>query len=97
MSEPRYSTNQKAAIITLVVTALSGLALLYVNVTTPGGASVDEIIFLGTATVILAALVPLYLAKVSWSWAAGMVAFLGLYLGAAIIALLGAYVFSLTI
>ena len=45
MSEPRYSTNQKAAIITLVVTALSGLALLYVNVTTPGGASVDEIIF----------------------------------------------------
>jgi CubicO group peptidase (beta-lactamase class C family) len=97
VSESRYSTNQKAAIITLVVTALSGLALLYVNMTIPGGASVDEIIFLGTATMILAALVPLYLAKVSWSWATGMVAFLGLYLGPAIQALEGAYIFSLTI
>ena len=96
MSEPRYSTNQKAAIITLVLTALSGLALLYVNLTTPGGASVDEIIFLGTATVVLAALVPLYLTKVSWGWAAGMAAFLGLYLGPAIQVLEGAYVFSLT-
>lgn len=97
MSESRYSTNQKAAIISLVVTALSGLALLYVNVTTPGGASVDEISFLGTATAILAALIPLYLAKVSWSWAAGMAAFLGLYLGPAIQALERAFIFSLTI
>ena len=96
MSEQRYSTNQKAAIITLIVSALSGLALLYVNLTTPGGASVDEIIFLGTATVILAALVPLYITKVSWSWAAGMAAFLGLYLGPAIQVLEGAYIFSLT-
>ena len=97
MSEPRYSTNQKAAIITLVVSVLSGLALLYVNVTTPGGASAFEIFFLGTFTAILAALVPLYLAKVSWSCAAGMVAFLGLYLGPIIQALERAYIFSLTL
>ena len=97
MNEPRYSATQKGAIYTLIISALSGLAFLYVNMTTPSGVSVDEIIFLITATFMLIALVPIYLAKLSWGWAAGIIVFLGLYLGPAIMILEGAYFFSPTI
>lgn len=97
MNEQRYSTNQKSAITTLIISVLSGLGFLYLNMTTPSGSNVDEIIFLITATLMLTALVPLYLAKVRWSWAAGVVVFSGLYLGPAIMMLEGVFSFSLSL
>jgi CubicO group peptidase (beta-lactamase class C family) len=97
MDESRYSSNQKTAIITLFITTLLGLALLWFNISTPSGASVDEIIYLITVTVALLVLVPLYLTKISWSWSAGIVSYLGMYLGPVVTAFEGAYVFSFTV
>jgi CubicO group peptidase (beta-lactamase class C family) len=97
VNRPRYSFNQKAAIITLAITALSGLTLLYFNLISPSGANIDEILFLGTLTVMLTALVPLYLLKVNWSWGAGIVVYLGLYLGAVVEVLDGVLFFSASI
>jgi CubicO group peptidase (beta-lactamase class C family) len=97
VNKSRYSFNQKAAIITLAVSTLSGLALLYFNLIAPSGANIEEILFLGTLIVMLTALVPLFLLKVTWSWAAGIVIYFGLYLGAVVEILDGVLIFSVSI
>ena len=82
--------------MTLLLTTTIALTLLVFNLRSQSGSNIDEVIFLGTITIIFITLIPLYLKKVYWSWAAGIIIYLGLYLGAIKEAFDGVLYFSLS-
>lgn len=59
MKTPNYTFNQKVSIITLLLTTASALTLLTFNLRNPSGSNTDEMIFLGTITIMFITLISL--------------------------------------
>jgi CubicO group peptidase (beta-lactamase class C family) len=74
-----YTAHQIAALVTLVTVALWGAAVLWLHVTRPAGAHVDEIIPIATLTLLYWITIPLYAWRVRWGYVAGTLALLGLF------------------
>ena len=87
----------RGAFVALLVLALWSLAVLWLNMVTPSGALIQEIIFLGIVAVALWVLVPLYWKQIPWSYVAGIcVIVFGFFGGTAVSALNHIFNFSVS-
>ena len=67
-----FTFSQIGAFATLLVLAVWGLTLLWINLVTLSGAMDIEIIYFGTVITMFCVLGPLYLKRVRWSYVAGI-------------------------
>jgi CubicO group peptidase (beta-lactamase class C family) len=89
-----YTAHQIGALSTLVAVALWGAAVLWIHVTRPAGAHVDEIVPIATLTLLYWITIPLYAWRVRWGYIAGTLALLGLFAMGIVQAREGMLVFS---
>jgi hypothetical protein len=82
MNGDNWTIHQRAAFTSIVVLALWGFLAVWLQMTTPAGATTVELSFLGTLVPMLWLLVPLYWKRLRWVYIGGILVILGMLLGA---------------
>ena len=75
------SPNQLGALITLLIVAVWGVWVSWLNITRPLGIDPTEILFLSAIVPICLILVPFYVLRVRWSYISGIIIILVLFAG----------------
>lgn len=96
-SRPKaYTLAQIGALAAMGAVAVWGVAVLWLHMVTPTSAHVDEIVVIATCTLAYLILIPFYGMRVRWSYAAGVVCLLGLFVDAVVQAVEGILFFSVS-
>ncbi len=77
-----YTLNQLGAAATILVILVWSLASIWLHLATPGGADRIEMTYFGAFGIGFLVLAPLYWKRVRWSYVAGILLILALFLGA---------------
>jgi CubicO group peptidase (beta-lactamase class C family) len=93
----RWTVHQCAAFVSILILAFWGLFAIWIQVTTPAGATTVELIFLGVLVPMFCILLPLYWMRFRWAYIGGILVILGMLLGAVKAALDPGLFFSLTL
>jgi CubicO group peptidase (beta-lactamase class C family) len=93
----RWTNHQRAAFVSILVLALWGLLAVWIQMTTPAGATTVELTFLGILVPVFWLLLPLYWKRYRWAYVGGILVILGMLLGAVQAALDPGLFFSLTL
>lgn len=92
-----WTVHQRAAFVSILVLALWGLLAIWIQMTTPAGATTVELTFLGILVPVLWLLLPLYWMRSRWAYIGGILVILGMLLGAVQAALDPGLFFSLNL
>jgi CubicO group peptidase (beta-lactamase class C family) len=77
-----WTGHQKAAFFCILALAIWGLIATWLQVTIPGGATTEELMFLGVLVPMFWVLLPLYWKRYRWAYIGGIVVILGMFAGA---------------
>jgi CubicO group peptidase (beta-lactamase class C family) len=81
-----YTFNQLGATAAILVILVWSLVSIWLHLATPGGADKIEMTYFGALGIGFLILAPLYLKRVRWSYIAGILLILGLFMGAGVAA-----------
>lgn len=81
-----YTFNQLGATAAILVILVWSLASMWLYLATPGGANKTEMTYFGTLGIGFLMLAPLYWKRVRWSYVAGILLMLALFMGAGVAA-----------
>lgn len=81
-----YTFNQLGAVAAILVILVWSLASIWLHLATPGGADKTEMTYFGALGIGFLILAPLYLKRVRWSYIAGILLILALFMGAGVAA-----------
>jgi CubicO group peptidase (beta-lactamase class C family) len=81
-----YTFNQMGATAAILVILVWSLVSIWLHLATPGGADKIEMTYFGALGIGFLILAPLYLKRVRWSYIAGILLILGLFMGAGVAA-----------
>jgi CubicO group peptidase (beta-lactamase class C family) len=91
-----WTIHERAALVSILILALWGLFAIWIQMSTPAGATTVELVFLGVLVPMFWVLLPLFGKRYRWAYIAGILVILAMLLGAVKAALDPGLFFSLS-